>query len=156
MNREEEIQKIGKKIQFQINKLKKLNCSIDMSYHDIGIFDNTIKPIMHEESTREVSSHDNQIVFSFDISNTSKFRNVKYWELIKKSSSETLERINIEVLNKKELKQLSELDVTNESYFTRIIDYEIGEFSEIFDHTYNTLRSHLNKNFPSKFINKYN
>jgi len=44
MDREEEIIKIGKKIQFQINKLKKMNCSIDMRYNTIGIFDNEIDP----------------------------------------------------------------------------------------------------------------
>ena len=66
--RELEIHKIGKKIQFQINKLKKMNCSIDMSYNTIGIFDNKIEPIMHKEFIREVDSHQNQIVYSFDTS----------------------------------------------------------------------------------------
>lgn len=45
-----------------------------MSGNTIGIFDNKIKPVMHEEFLREVSSHDNQIVFIFETSFTSEFR----------------------------------------------------------------------------------
>ena len=67
MEREDEIIKIGKKIQFQINKLKKMNCSIDMRYNTIGIFDNEIKPI---ETIRYGDPNDidygNQIVFDFN------------------------------------------------------------------------------------------
>ena len=68
MNREDEIIKIGKKIQFQINKLKKMNCSIDMSYNTIGIFDNNIEPTMHEEFIHEIDSYQNQIIYSFNTS----------------------------------------------------------------------------------------
>lgn len=68
MTREEEIQSRGKKIQYQINALKKLNCSIDLADHTIGIFDNEIEPQMHEEYKREVVSYQPQIVFAFSTS----------------------------------------------------------------------------------------
>lgn len=66
--RENEIKKIGKRIQFQINKLKKLDCSLDMSNGTFGIFDNSISPEMHEEHVNEIASYDNQKLFHFDTS----------------------------------------------------------------------------------------
>jgi len=69
MDREEEIIKIGKKIQFQINKLKKMNCSIDMRYNTIGIFDNEIDPkitVMYGDPND--IDYGCQIVFDFNTS----------------------------------------------------------------------------------------
>jgi len=68
MTREEEIQQRSKKIQYQINKLKKLNCSLDLADGVFGIFDNSIAPEMHEEYIREVVSYQPQVVFSFNTS----------------------------------------------------------------------------------------
>lgn len=68
MKRDEEIQKIGVKIQTLIDKLKDYNCSIDSSYSSIGIFDDEILPEMDEDYPREIKSHQNQIVFSFNTS----------------------------------------------------------------------------------------
>jgi len=42
MTRDEEIQKIGKLIQKKLDRLKELNCSLDTSWHQTGIFDNSI------------------------------------------------------------------------------------------------------------------
>jgi hypothetical protein len=42
--RELEIQKIAKRIQKDIDKLKKLNCFVDHSEHSICVFDDNIKP----------------------------------------------------------------------------------------------------------------
>lgn len=44
MDRDLEIQKICKRIQKDIDKLKKLNCFIDHSEHSISVFDDNIKP----------------------------------------------------------------------------------------------------------------
>jgi len=67
MDREEQIQGIGKKIQFQINKLKKLNCLIDMSHNTIGIFDDNIKPtISHYVAGIAMEDYTDVIVFSFN------------------------------------------------------------------------------------------
>jgi hypothetical protein len=44
MDRDLEIQKIAKRIQKDIDKLKKLNCFIDHSGHRISVFDDNIKP----------------------------------------------------------------------------------------------------------------
>ena len=67
MEREDEIIKIGKKIQFQINKLKKMNCSIDMRYNTIGIFDNEIDPeIIGKIGDPNETDYGNQIVFDFN------------------------------------------------------------------------------------------
>jgi rRNA processing protein Krr1/Pno1 len=64
--REKQIQAAGKAIQKQIDKLNKLNCSIDCSYNTIGIFDNSISPIkskvVHENDYSE------QVVFTFNLS----------------------------------------------------------------------------------------
>jgi len=38
MTREEEIQKIGRLIQKKLDRLKELNCSLDTSWHQTGIF----------------------------------------------------------------------------------------------------------------------
>lgn len=69
MNREENIQKIGKKIQFQINKLKKLNCLVDVSYNTIGIFDGNIEPtILGYDNGLPIEDYNEVIVFSFNTS----------------------------------------------------------------------------------------
>lgn len=65
MSREQEIQRIGKKIQYQINKLKKFNCSIDSRYDSLSIFDNTIEV---EKVNDYNDPHAIQQVFDFDTS----------------------------------------------------------------------------------------
>lgn len=64
IDRNTEIRKIAIKIQKEIYKLKKLNCSIDSSYNSISVFDNTIKPIV--DKTGEGDDFSGCIVFSFD------------------------------------------------------------------------------------------
>lgn len=67
MERDEEIQQRGKKIQFQINKLKKLNCSIDSRYNSICIFDNSIDPeIIVRDGDTNYKDYIDQIVFDFN------------------------------------------------------------------------------------------
>jgi len=68
MDRDEEIQKIGNWIQFQLNKLKELDCPLNMSNGAFGIFDNSIPTEMHKEYVKEIGSYDNQKVFHFDTS----------------------------------------------------------------------------------------
>jgi len=68
MERDEEIQKIGERIQKQINRLCELNCSIDSAHNTIGIFDDNIEPEMHEEFKNKAVSHMNQVVYDFDLS----------------------------------------------------------------------------------------
>lgn len=63
MDRGEEIQKIGKQIQKKLDRLKELNCSLDSSWHTIGIFDNTID-MAHSDDASDCP----QIVYSFDTS----------------------------------------------------------------------------------------
>jgi rRNA processing protein Krr1/Pno1 len=64
IDRNTEIRKIAVKIQKEIDKLKKLNCSIDSSYNSISVFDNTIEPIIHKGGDGDDFSK--CIVFSFD------------------------------------------------------------------------------------------
>tara|TARA_R110002020_G_C15740200_1_gene725014 strand:- start:112 stop:300 length:189 start_codon:yes stop_codon:yes gene_type:complete len=45
MTREEEIQKIGRLIQKKLDRLKELDCTLDTSWHQTGIFDNSIDVI---------------------------------------------------------------------------------------------------------------
>jgi hypothetical protein len=69
MEREEKIEKIGKKIQYQINQLKKMNCSIDLRYNTIGIFDNEIEPeIIKRPGEPNEIDYGNQVVFTFNTS----------------------------------------------------------------------------------------
>tara|TARA_R110000796_G_C14373376_1_gene414315 strand:- start:55 stop:321 length:267 start_codon:yes stop_codon:yes gene_type:complete len=43
MTREEEIQKIGRLIQKKLDRLKELDVLLDNSWHQMGLFDNTIE-----------------------------------------------------------------------------------------------------------------
>jgi hypothetical protein len=65
MSREEKIQQIGKKIQFQLNKLKELNVSLDLYHNTFALFDNNIKV---ELSGSEFKDHLEQAVFEFHTS----------------------------------------------------------------------------------------
>jgi len=58
MTREEEIQKIGRLIQKKLDRLKELNCSLDTSWHQTGIFDNSIEV--------EMIQGNEQLVFEFN------------------------------------------------------------------------------------------
>jgi hypothetical protein len=66
MGRDEEIQKIAKRIQKDINKLKNLNCSIDYSEHSISVFDDNIKP--KKGLLGAGDDYQNVVVFSFNTS----------------------------------------------------------------------------------------
>jgi hypothetical protein len=62
MDRDLEIQKIAKRIQKDIDKLKKLNVHIDYTYNSLCLFDDDITPI------KGASCEDDEIVFTFKTS----------------------------------------------------------------------------------------
>jgi len=66
MSRDLEILKISKTIQKNIDKLKKLNCSVDHSWHSISVFDNEILP--EKGLTGDGDDYNDCIVFSFNTS----------------------------------------------------------------------------------------
>jgi hypothetical protein len=61
MNREEEIQKIGRLIQKKLDRLKELDVLLDNSWHQMGLFDNTIEVNKKEHDLEG----DEQLVFVF-------------------------------------------------------------------------------------------
>lgn len=66
MDRDSEIQKIAKRIQRDIHKLKKLQCSVDWSNHNLSVFDDKITP--KKGRTGDGDDYDDCIVFSFNTS----------------------------------------------------------------------------------------
>ena len=76
------------------------------------------------------------------------------FNLKKKSSTETMELVNISSLNKKQIKIVEELDIVNDDYYTQVYISNYLE-NEIFDNPYNTLRRHLNIKFPDVFTKVY-
>jgi len=80
----------------------------------------------------------------------------KYFELVDKNSTETLERVPTKNLTKKEIKNFLKLEIVNERYLIRLEYYPDKDYDyEIYDEDYNTLRRHLNINFPEKFTEIY-
>ena len=49
MSRHVKIEKLSKEIQIKIDKLNKINCSIDSGLGGVGVFDNTIDDIPEEQ-----------------------------------------------------------------------------------------------------------
>tara|TARA_R110002073_G_scaffold142403_1_gene294257 strand:+ start:48 stop:332 length:285 start_codon:yes stop_codon:yes gene_type:complete len=68
MNREEEIQKIGRLIQKKLDRLKELDVLLDNSWHQMGLFDNRIEVNKKEHDLEG----DEQLVFVFRTSMYSK------------------------------------------------------------------------------------
>jgi hypothetical protein len=66
MDRDLEIQKIGKRIQRDIDKLKKLQCSVDWSNHSLSVFDDKITP--KKGAIGDGDDYGDCIVFSFNTS----------------------------------------------------------------------------------------
>ncbi len=66
MSRVNEAMIISKKIQKEIDKLKKLNFSISARYESICVFDNEIKPEINENLIEKEIDYGNQVIFSFD------------------------------------------------------------------------------------------
>ena len=68
MTRDEEIQKIAKLIQKKLDRLKELDCSLDHSWHQTGIFDNTIEVVGGIDDLQG----NEQLIFEFDTSRLTK------------------------------------------------------------------------------------
>lgn len=66
MDRDLEIQKIAKRIQRDIDKLKKIQCSIDWSNHSLSVFDDKITP--KKGGIGDGDDYNDCIVFSFNTS----------------------------------------------------------------------------------------
>lgn len=64
MTREEEIQKIGRLIQKKLDRLKELDVLLDTSWHQVGLFDSTVK--VDKRWQEEDGSE--QLVFTFKTS----------------------------------------------------------------------------------------
>jgi hypothetical protein len=64
MTREEEIQKIGRLIQKKLDRLKELDVLLDNSWHQTGLFDNTIEANKKEH---DIEGNE-QLVFVFKTS----------------------------------------------------------------------------------------
>lgn len=68
MERVDEAVKISKKIQKEIDKLKKMNFSVSGRYESICVFDNEIIPEkVGSDWAGWEEDYGNQIVFSFDL-----------------------------------------------------------------------------------------
>lgn len=68
MDRTEVAIVISKKIQIEINKLKKMNFSVSGRYESICVFDNNITPEkVGSDWAGWEEDYGNQIVFSFDL-----------------------------------------------------------------------------------------
>lgn len=65
MEREDLILKSCKIIQREIKKLNKMNCSIDLSYHELNCYDNTIKPLKGKYHDGDNQNFETQVKFNF-------------------------------------------------------------------------------------------